>query len=81
MVVFEVVVDGEFWDHKRRWPQGVRPVFSAALVMRNAGTLTVPAHAAADVEAMLRSHPHVRSVQRAPILLYVAPDRSRRRAA
>lgn len=81
MVVFEVVVDSEFWDRKRRWPHGCRPVFSAALVMRNAGTLTVPASVAAEVEAMLRSHPHVHSVQRAPILLYVEPDRPRRRAA
>lgn len=78
-IMFELTVTPEFWDQARPWPQACRPiVFSADAVMRNRGTVQVPATCADEVEQRLRSHPEVVAVVR------VLPRRAewaRRRAA
>lgn len=78
-VTFELTVTPEFWDHARQWPTGCRPiVFSTDAVMRNRGTVQVPAICADEVERRLRAHPEVVAIVR------VLPRRdewTRRRAA
>ncbi len=65
MVCFELVVTSDFWDRPRGWPAGCRPVvFSAPLMMRNAGMLQVPVAFAAEVDRLLREHPAVVSAAR-----------------
>ena len=65
MVTFTVTVAAGFWDTKRSWPPGCRPVIlSTSLVTKNAGTLLVPARHADAVEEFLRTHPHVVAVER-----------------
>jgi hypothetical protein len=69
MVTFILVVTSDFWDGKRRWPDGCRPViFSTDMVMKNAGTVQVPVQFAHEVEQLLRSNPQVISVERVPLV-------------
>jgi hypothetical protein len=69
MVTFILVVTSDFWDTKRQWPAGCRPViFSTDMVMKNAGTVQVPVEFAQDVERLLLANPHVLTVERVPIL-------------
>ena len=69
MVTFILVVTSDFWDTKRGWPAGCRPViFSTDMVMKNAGTVQVPVQFAYEVEQMLRSNAHVISVERVPLV-------------
>jgi hypothetical protein len=64
-VTFELTVTAEFWDQTRSWPAGCRPiVFSTDAVMRNRGTVEVPASCADEVERRLRAHPQVVAVAR-----------------
>ncbi len=65
MTSFRLIVTPDFWDQPRRWPAGCHPVvFSAALMMRGAGVVQVPAPYAGEVERMLQQHPTVVSVAR-----------------
>lgn len=69
MVTFILVVTSDFWDTKRRWPVGCRPViFSTDMVMKNAGTVQVPVQFAHEVEQLLRSNANVISVERVPLV-------------
>jgi hypothetical protein len=69
MVTFILTVTSDFWDTKRRWPAGCRPViFSTDMVMKNAGTVQVPVRFAHEVESLLRKNPHVLTVERVPLL-------------
>ena len=81
MVTFLLVVTSDFWDSQRRWPDGCRPViFSTDMVMKNAGTVQVPAEFADEVERMLRENPYVLSVKLAP-LVFPRRTEALRRAA
>lgn len=78
-VTFELTVTSEFWDQARSWPAGCRPiVFSTDAVMRNRGTVQVPATCADEVEQRLRAHPEVVAVVR---VLPRRQERPHRRAA
>ncbi|MDP9313044.1 MAG: hypothetical protein M3R24_19535 [Chloroflexota bacterium] len=78
-IMFELTVTPEFWDQARPWPPACRPiVFSADAVMRNRGTVQVPATCADEVEQRLRAHPEVVAVVR---VLRQPEKWSRRRAA
>jgi hypothetical protein len=69
MVTFILVVTSDFWDTKRGWPAGCRPViFSTDMVMKNAGTVQVPVEFAQDVERLLLANPYVLTVERVPII-------------
>ncbi|HEX6291727.1 MAG TPA: hypothetical protein VFZ66_21255 [Herpetosiphonaceae bacterium] len=82
MVTFLLVVTSDFWDAQRRWPAGCRPViFSTDMVMKNAGTVQVPAEFADEVERLLRENPHVLSVKLAPLVFPRHTEALRRRAA
>ena len=66
MVTFSLTVAPSFWDQRRRWPAGCRPViFSVSLVNQNTGALSVPAEHARAVEQLLRAHPDVLTIERA----------------
>jgi hypothetical protein len=65
MVTFTLTVRPSFWDQRRRWPAGCRPViFSVSLVNQNTGGLSVPAAHAQAVERLLRAHPDVILIER-----------------
>lgn len=81
-VTFELTVTPDFWDQPREWPVECRPiVFSTAAVMRNQGTLQVPAGCADIVERRLREHPQVIAVSRVPLPFPRREPRTSRRAA
>ena len=66
MTLLMLVISPDFWDKRRRWPAGCRPVvYSTDLVMRNAGLLRVPSEFEGQVEGLLEDHPAVVSVVRA----------------
>jgi hypothetical protein len=82
MLTFILVVTSDFWDSKRRWPDGCRPViFSTDLVMKNVGTVQVPVQFAQEVEHLLRSNPQVISVERVPLVFPRSTEDMIQRAA
>ncbi len=65
MATFALTVAPSFWDQRRCWPAGCRPVvYSVTLVTQNTGALSVPDGYAQAVERLLRAHPDVLLIER-----------------